>query len=63
LLLAAQKVVKDYDGNLPSDPKDLEKNIPGVGPYTAGAVSSIVYGRSVPLVCHPIATSGLLPSG
>jgi A/G-specific adenine glycosylase len=50
LLLAAQKVVDEYAGNLPSEPRDLEKNVPGVGPYTAGAISSIVYGNNVPLV-------------
>ncbi|CCF48938.1 hypothetical protein NDA14_003334 [Ustilago hordei] len=49
---AAKKVVSDPDMNglLPSHPADLEKNIPGVGPYTAGAISSIVFGQPVPIL-------------
>ncbi|KAJ1034727.1 hypothetical protein NDA13_000983 [Ustilago tritici] len=49
---AAKKVVSDPDMNglLPSHPTDLEKNIPGVGPYTAGAISSIVFGQPVPIL-------------
>ena len=49
LLKGAQMVVKDLDGQLPSDPDALLK-IPGVGPYTAGAISSIYFGKSVPIV-------------
>ncbi|PKS12613.1 hypothetical protein jhhlp_000821 [Lomentospora prolificans] len=49
---AAQLVVNDADmkGLLPSDPKELESKVPGVGRYTAGAISSIVFGRAVPMV-------------
>ena len=36
LLKGAKKVVKDFDGHLPSDPKVLEKEVPGIGKYTAG---------------------------
>lgn len=50
LLLAAQKVVAEYDGILPSSAKSLQADIPGVGPYTAGAISSIAYGKQAPLV-------------
>lgn len=49
---AAQAVVSDADmqGLLPSTPEDLKDKVKGVGPYTAGAISSIVFGRAVPLV-------------
>lgn len=37
-------------GLLPEDAKTLEAEVPGVGRYTAGAVSSIVFGRPEPMV-------------
>ncbi|PTB66119.1 DNA glycosylase [Trichoderma citrinoviride] len=40
----------DMDGLLPSSAKDLEAKIPGVGRYTAGAISCIVFGRAEPMV-------------
>lgn len=45
---AAQKVVADPElrGLLPSRAAELEKQVPGVGKYTAGAISSIVFGRA-----------------
>lgn len=45
---AAQKVVddKDMEGLLPATAAELEKQVPGVGKYTAGAISSIVFGRA-----------------
>ena len=45
-----KKCVADYDGLLPDNAKDMEKNIPGVGRYTAGAICSIAYGERVPVV-------------
>ena len=36
-------------GGLPSDAEALQA-LPGIGPYTAGAVASIAWGRRVPLV-------------
>lgn len=33
----AKKVQSDYGGSLPGTAKDL-KDLPGIGPYTAGAV-------------------------
>lgn len=45
----AKKVVHDFHGNLPPDIEDL-KQIPGIGPYTAGAISSIAFQKPVPLV-------------
>ncbi|CAD6918208.1 unnamed protein product [Tilletia controversa] len=47
---AAKTVHERYGGVLPSDPSELEKEIAGVGRYTAGAVSSIVYGIATPLL-------------
>ncbi len=49
---AAKQVVADpsMDGLLPETPAELEKNVPGVGPYTAGAISSIVFGQPVPIL-------------
>jgi A/G-specific adenine glycosylase len=36
LLKAAKKIVQDFDGLIPSDARVMEKEIPGVGRYTAG---------------------------
>lgn len=49
---AAQKVVADPSrcGLLPQTPDQLQKEVPGVGPYTAGAISSIVFGHAVPIL-------------
>ncbi|KAK4199462.1 putative A/G-specific adenine DNA glycosylase [Triangularia verruculosa] len=49
---AAQKVVgdKEMHGLLPDTVEDLMKHIPGVGRYTAGAISAIVFGRAEPMV-------------
>ncbi|PWY97228.1 DNA glycosylase [Testicularia cyperi] len=49
---AAKQVVEDQDlqGFLPELPQDLQKHVPGVGPYTAGAISSIVFGHPVPIL-------------
>jgi A/G-specific adenine glycosylase len=41
---AAQIVVTDYRGQLPSDPDTL-RALPGIGRYTAGAIASIAFGR------------------
>ncbi|CAO3617931.1 unnamed protein product [Mucor hiemalis] len=46
----AQKVVNELNGLLPNNAKDLQSEIPGVGRYTAGAVASIVFGQSTPVV-------------
>ena len=43
-------MVDDYDGVIPSDPAILEKSIPGIGRYSAGAISSIAYGAQAPVV-------------
>lgn len=46
---AAREVVEEYGGELPRDPAEL-RSLPGVGPYTAGAVASIAFGEPVPAV-------------
>lgn len=46
---AAQVVMSDYDGALPAD-YDALLSLPGVGPYTAGAIASIAFDLPVPAV-------------
>ena len=46
---AAQVIMEQYDGELPSSAHELEK-LPGIGPYTAGAIASIAFGQRVPAV-------------
>ncbi len=45
----ARVVSKDLGGTLPDHPDELVK-LPGVGPYTAGAVASFAYEKPVPAV-------------
>jgi A/G-specific adenine glycosylase len=42
-----------YSGRLPDDPAVLEKEIDGVGRYTAGAICSMAYGVRTPIVGAP----------
>ena len=49
MLKGAQKVCSDFNGIIPSDLKGL-MSIPGIGPYTAGAISSIAYNQPNGLV-------------
>lgn len=44
---AAQKVVAELDGEIPSQVEGLRR-LPGVGQYTAGAIASIAFGRDEP---------------
>jgi A/G-specific adenine glycosylase len=46
---AAREVVERYGGKLPSEASELKK-LPGIGAYTAGAISSIAFGRAEALV-------------
>lgn len=46
---AAQKVMEEYGGEMPSTVEELLK-LPGIGSYTAGAISSIAYGKAAPAV-------------
>jgi A/G-specific adenine glycosylase len=49
LLLGAKKVINEFNGQLPQTTTQL-LTIPGIGPYTAGAVASIAFGVVAPLV-------------
>ena len=46
---AAKIIVERFEGEIPNDPEELMK-LPGIGRYTAGAVSSIAFQKAVPLV-------------
>ena len=46
---AAMQIVIDYDGVMPGTYEELVK-LPGIGSYTAGAISSIAFGNPVPAV-------------
>jgi A/G-specific adenine glycosylase len=49
---AAKLVVDDpvMQGLLPADARELKSVVPGVGPYTAGAISAIVFGHPEAMV-------------
>jgi A/G-specific adenine glycosylase len=49
LLQGAKYIVNTSNGVLPETTEELRK-IRGIGPYTAGAISSIAFGKAVPLV-------------
>jgi A/G-specific adenine glycosylase len=46
---AAAKIVTEHGGRLPETVAELVK-LPGIGRYTAGAISSIAFGRPAPVV-------------
>ena len=46
---AAQIIYKEMNGKLPKTVKDLQ-NLPGIGRYTAGAISSIAFGLKAPVL-------------
>ena len=46
---AAKQIVEEHGGAFPETASELAK-LPGVGPYTAGAVASIAFGERVPVV-------------
>jgi A/G-specific adenine glycosylase len=49
-LHAAARLVRErHAGDLPSDPRELQR-LPGVGEYTAGAIASIAFGVPAPAV-------------
>lgn len=50
----AQTVLEDLHGHFPKDAPDLQK-LPGIGQYTAGAVSSFAFNRPFPIVDGNIA--------
>lgn len=49
LLKCARIISQEYAGVFPSTYTEL-MTLPGIGPYTAGAISSIAFGESVPAV-------------
>ncbi len=49
LMKCARVLVSDFGGVFPEDEKSLLK-LPGIGPYTAGAILSIAYNQKVPAV-------------
>jgi A/G-specific adenine glycosylase len=46
---AARAIVRDHGGRIPREPAML-RELPGVGPYTAAAVASLGFGRTVAVV-------------
>lgn len=46
---AAKAIVERFGGRVPSNIEEL-RTLPGVGPYTAGAIASIAFGRAEPIV-------------
>jgi len=46
---ASKILVSEMEGQLPESVEELQK-LPGIGPYTAGAIASIAFGRDVPAV-------------
>jgi A/G-specific adenine glycosylase len=49
LMRAARQIVADHKGIIPNNHEAIIK-LPGIGPYTAGAVLSIAYGLKTPAV-------------
>jgi A/G-specific adenine glycosylase len=54
ILKTAQIIVKEHGGELPRELSELLK-LPGIGPYTAGAIASIAFNHDEPLVDANIA--------
>ena len=46
---ASAQVMEMFGGEIPSDPAQL-RSLPGIGTYTAAAISSIAFGKRVPAV-------------
>lgn len=46
---AARKITEELGGRFPDTPQELQ-SLPGIGEYTAGAISSIAFGHPVPAV-------------
>lgn len=45
----AKAVLQEHQGRMPENAAEL-RELPGIGPYTAGAIASIAFGRAEPLV-------------
>ncbi|CCL99105.1 uncharacterized protein FIBRA_01119 [Fibroporia radiculosa] len=50
LLAGAQKAVAELGGRLPNNAHDMERAVPGIGRYSAGAICSIAYNECVPVL-------------
>lgn len=46
---AANVILNEHDGNFPREPDQIAA-LPGVGPYTSGAIRSIAFNHAAPLV-------------
>lgn len=46
---AAQQILTLFDGQFPHDPEAIAA-LPGIGPYTAGAIRSIALGQAAPIL-------------
>lgn len=46
---AANQIMDEYNGEFPENPKEIKK-LKGIGPYTAGAISSIAFNHPEPAV-------------
>lgn len=46
---AALIIMQNFDGQIPGDIESL-RSLPGVGPYSAGAIASIAFGARVPAI-------------
>ena len=49
LLKCARLVIRKYDGRFPDSFNELLK-LPGIGPYTAAAISSFAFGHAIPAI-------------
>ncbi|WP_291438591.1 A/G-specific adenine glycosylase [Desulfovibrio sp.] len=49
ILAAARKIMAEHNGAFPRDPAAI-RTLPGVGPYTAGAIASIAFEEKLPCV-------------
>jgi A/G-specific adenine glycosylase len=46
---AAAAIMQEFEGQIPSDIQSL-KSLPGIGPYTSGAIASIAFGVKAPAI-------------
>ncbi|MDO5483683.1 MAG: A/G-specific adenine glycosylase [Desulfovibrionaceae bacterium] len=49
ILKAARQIMEKHQGAFPSQLEDI-RALPGVGPYTAGAIASIAFGQRLPCI-------------
>jgi len=45
----AKRILHDHGGEFPESEKDL-RDLPGIGPYGAGAIASQVFGKRAPMI-------------